>query len=74
MGPVGTAGVEQDPDPPVAEVGHPERDPFDALGEAVHGLGAGVGDAGLVPGGDLGPPGSKGPAELADLGRVGGFT
>jgi len=35
LGPVGTAGVEQDADAPVGPVRDPERDAFDALGEIV---------------------------------------
>ena len=43
-GPVGFAGVEQDSDAVVVEVGDPERDPFDELGEVVGCFGGAVGD------------------------------
>jgi hypothetical protein len=52
----------------VGEVAEPERHPFHPLDEVVGGLGGAVGDAGSVPGRDLGAPAHDGAAELADLG------
>ena len=56
-------GVEQRPDPVVAEPSKPERDPFDPLDEVVDGFGGSVGDVASVPGHDLVFPPQQGPAE-----------
>jgi hypothetical protein len=66
--PVGSSGVEQDPDAVVGEVPEPEGDSFDPFDEVVRGFGGGVGEVAAVPVRDGYSPPSEGPAEAADLG------
>jgi hypothetical protein len=65
--PVGSAGVEQDSDPEVAEAGEPERRSLHPFDEIVGGLCGGVGVMRLVPGGDLVAPADQGAAQRVDL-------
>ena len=65
--PVGLPGVEQRPDPVVAEPSKPERDPFDTFDQVVDGFGGSVGDVASMPGHDLVLPPQQRAAERVDL-------
>jgi hypothetical protein len=55
----------------VLESGEAERGTLDSFDQVVRCLGGGVGQMGLVPGGDLMPPADDGPAESVYLGWAG---
>ena len=69
--PVGFAGVEEGPDPVVAEASGSEADAFDPFDQVVDRFGGSVRHPGVVPGDDLVEPADQGAAEGVDLWRAG---